>query len=136
MNAEKKSYSYLVRALLAGGVMFWVLRLSAGDRGGFDFVVIGLVALAIGWNLVMLGRRLSRGGEGRPLWHLQRTVLFWILGVLNTAMIRPDQTGTWRHWLGWTFLAIAVWDTYRLHLRERRALSQAGLEPSGSLRGS
>lgn len=47
-------------------------------------------------------------------WEIQRTLLFWIIGLLNTALIRPEQIGSWRSWVGWTFIALASLDTIRL----------------------
>ncbi len=118
----KKQALYLVNSVLATGVLYYVLRLSRGDRGVVDGVVIGLVCCALGWNLVQLGRRLCRRGGGRDLWHLLRTITFWIVGWLNTGLIRAEDAGTWKNWLGWALLLIAAADTIALFLKERRAL--------------
>jgi hypothetical protein len=118
---KKSSKSYLVNTVLACGVLYWVLDLSRGERTVIDWAVIGLVVGAIVWNLVQLGLRLHEAAGGKAVWHLQRTVLFWILGLLNTALIRPGDVGTWKHWLGWVLLLLAATDTVALFLKERQS---------------
>jgi hypothetical protein len=54
------------------------------------------------------------------VWHVQRAVLFWLVGLFNTALIRPEEVGSWRNWLGRIFLLIAAGDTVALFVRERR----------------
>ncbi len=111
---------YVVNAVLASGVLYWVLHLSRGDRGLVDWVVVAVVVLAVLWNLVRLGQRLHGAGGGADLWHLQRTVLFWIVGLLNTALLRPEEVGGWRNWVGWAVLGIAALDTAWIFQKERR----------------
>lgn len=123
----KKPPLYLVNTGLACGVLYYVLDLSRPGRGLVDWTVIGLVVAAILWNLFQLGRRLHRFGGGRALWHLQRTLLLWIIGLLNTALIRPEKIGTWQNGLGWALLAVAALDTALLFQKERRSLG----EPAG-----
>ncbi|MEZ4456148.1 MAG: hypothetical protein R2882_06305 [Gemmatimonadales bacterium] len=55
--------AYAVNGLLAAGVLYWVLDLSASGRGPIDYAVIALLGLAILWNLVGLGRHLVRRGR-------------------------------------------------------------------------
>ena len=43
-----RTWLYSVRACLAGGVLYYALSLSAGDRGPVDWVVITLVVAAVG----------------------------------------------------------------------------------------
>lgn len=122
----KEPKSYVVLAALACGVMYYVLRLSTAGRGFVDWVVIGLVATAVLWSLVQLGRRLHRAAGGRAVWHLQRTVLFWILGLLNTALLRPEDVGTWKNWVGWVLLLIAAADSVALFKKELQSISDPG----------
>jgi hypothetical protein len=120
--------SYVVNGVLAGGVLLYALRLSRGDRGWIDLLVIGLVIAAIAWNVLQISRKLHRV-EGRSgVWHVQRTVLFWIIGIFNTAMVRPGDVGSWKNWLGWLLVALAAMDTVLLFRRERAADGSA--EPS------
>lgn len=115
----KKPRSYGVNGLLAGAVLYFAFYLSRSGRGVVDWVVIALIGLAVLWNLFRLGQRLYRSGGGKDLWHLQRTVLFWILGLLNTALIRPDEVGSWKNVLGWTFVVLAFIDTVLLTRKEQ-----------------
>ncbi len=117
----KKPGSYLVNGLLACAVLYFALSLSRSGRGAVDWAVISLVGLAILWNVVNLGRRLYRAGGGRDLWHLQRTLLFWILGIFNTALIRPEEAGSWKNILGWILVVVAAADTVVLYRKERAA---------------
>ena len=54
----KTSRLYLIRACLALGVLYYALRLSAGDRGAVDFAVIAVVVGYLLWSLLQLGRTL------------------------------------------------------------------------------
>jgi hypothetical protein len=128
----KKPGSYVVNGALASAVLYFALSLSAAGRGPVDYAVIGLVCLAILWNIVQLGRRLHQGGGARAVWHLQRTLLFWIVGLLNTVFVRPDQAGGWRTWVGAALLVFAVADTIALFRKERRSLQIAAGTSGGT----
>jgi hypothetical protein len=121
-------HSAVVRALLATSVLYFVLDLSAGDRGLIDWVVIAAVGAAIAWNLVRLSIHMYAGGGGRALWHTHRTALFWIVGLMNTLWIRPEDTGTWKNWIGIAMLAIAIADTVVLWRKERRLIEAHATE--------
>jgi len=121
----KKQGSYVINGALAGSVLYFTLDLSASGRTLIDYVVIGLVCLAVAFNVVQLSRRLHRAGGARAVWHVQRTVLFWIVGLLNTGFARPEQVGGWRTWVGAALLVIAVCDTIALFRKERRSLQPA-----------
>lgn len=116
----KKPGSYVINGALAGGVLYFVLDLSAAGRGPIDYVVIGLVCTAILWNIVQLSRRLHRSGGARAVWQVQRTLLFWIVGLFNTVLLQPDHLGGWRSWLGAALLVIAAADTVALYRKERQ----------------
>jgi hypothetical protein len=118
---KRQPQSHVVLAALAGGVLYFVLDLSSADRGLVDYVVIGLVVAAVLWNIVQLSRRLYRIEGRRTLWRVQRTVLLWVVGILNTALLRPEDVGGWRSWLGWTILLMAAIDTLALYLLERQS---------------
>ena len=79
---KSRRQSHVVLALLAGAVLYWVLHLSAGGRGPVDWTVIGLVSLAVTWNVLQLSRRLSVQGAA-AVWHVLRTLLFWLVGLLG-----------------------------------------------------
>jgi len=126
----KQPRSYLVNGVLACVVLYYASSLSSSDRGAIDWTVMGLVALAILWNLFRLGQRLYRAGGGKDLWHLQRTLLFWIIGLLNTLFARPEDVDSWKYYVGWAFLAIAAADAVALFRKERASLGPpAGKQP-------
>ena len=121
----RKPTLYAVNGLLASGVLAWALHLSAGDRGPIDWVVFALVLGAIAWNVVRLGQRLFAAHGGAALWHLLRTLLFWIVGLMNTVWARPEDVGGWRTWVGAALLVLAAIDSVVLLLRERRIVAAA-----------
>lgn len=117
---KKSPQSYVLLAALASGVLYFVLDLSAAGRGPVDYVVIGLVVLAVVWNIIQLSRRLYLTGGGQAVWRVQRTILLWVGGLLNTALLRPEDVGGWRSWLGWTVLLLAAIDSIALYFLERQ----------------
>ena len=128
---HKPVRSYLALAVLASGALAFALPLSAGDRGTIDYVVLSAIGAAILWNLVQLGRRLHAAGGAKSVWHLTRTLLFWIVGLLNTALLRPEHVDTFRPWVGGLFLLVAAADTLALGVREHRIVraADAGEQP-------
>ena len=72
---KKRRSTYLVNAALASDVLYWALDLSRSGRTFVDWTVITLVAGAVLYNLVQLGRRRHAAGGAKALSHLQRTVL-------------------------------------------------------------
>lgn len=120
-------HSAVIRGLLATGVLYFVLDLSAGDRGVVDWIVIAIVGAAIVWNLVQLSRHIYAGAGGRALWHVQRTALFWVIGLMNTLWIRHEDVATWKNWVGWGVLAVAV-------VHDRAVATRAEADP-GARRG-
>jgi len=124
-SRHKRSSSSLLRAVLAAAVLYFALDLSAGSRGILDYVIIGFVACAIAYNVFELGRRLFEDEGGRGVWHVVRTVLFWTIGLGNTAWVRPEDVGTWRNWLGWLMLFLAAFDTFLLQRKEKALLQRS-----------
>ncbi len=41
-------------------------------------------------------------------------------GLTNTLLIRAEDVGSWKSWLGWALLLLAIGDTVALFLRERK----------------
>jgi hypothetical protein len=130
-DAMKKQPSYVVNGILASCALYFVLRLSSSGRTTIDWVVIGLVVLAVFWNLFRLGQRLNRAGGGKDLWHLQRTLLFWVIGLLNTAWIRSVDVGSWKNVIGWCLVVLATLDTVMLYRKERASMPQQSADSSG-----
>jgi len=113
--------SYVATSLLSSAVLYFAWHVTAPGRGLVEWALIGLVLLAVLWNLGNLGTLLHRIGGGRSLWHLQRTLLFWIVGILNTGLARPGDVRSWRYVVGWIFIVVAALDTYQIHRKERAA---------------
>lgn len=44
-------------------------------------------------------------------WPVARTALFWVIGLLNTVLLQPEDAGTWKEYAGLLFLLLAVIDT-------------------------
>ncbi|MBK8974741.1 MAG: hypothetical protein IPM29_02335 [Planctomycetes bacterium] len=122
--------SYLVLAVLAAGTLAFALPLSAGDRGPVDHAVLTAISAAILWNLVQLGRRLHAAGGAKAVWHLIRTVGFWVIGLVDTLLRRPEDFGTWRPYVGWILLLIAVADTIALGVQEHRIVASLRDRPA------
>jgi hypothetical protein len=119
----KKPRSYVVNCALACGVLYWAQSLSSSGRSTIDWIVMSVIALAILWNLFKLGQRLFRAGGGKAVWHLQRTLLLWIIGLLNTMLIRPAEIGSWKNLVGWALLVAAVVDTIMIYQKEQASVA-------------
>ena len=122
-SSQKNNVSFLINGALACGVLFYVLRLSSKGRTAIDWIVIALVCAAILWNVVKLGRILFAAGGFKDVWHLTRTLTFWIVGWFNTVMIQPEDAGGWKNWLGGILLVIALCDSIAIWRKERRSIN-------------
>lgn len=47
-------------------------------------------------------------------WPIARTLLFVIIGLLNTVFIRPEDIGTWKNYFGFGILLLAIVDIFFL----------------------
>lgn len=43
-------------------------------------------------------------------WTIIRTIGFIIVGLFNTVFIKPEDVGTWKNYVGYAFLVLAVFD--------------------------
>lgn len=121
MSLQEMPVSYVVNACLASAVLYFVVDLSRGGRSWRAYVVIGVLLAAIAWNVVQVSRTLTAAEGGAAAWRPSRTVGLWLVALFNTAMIRPEDVGSWRSWVGWLVVVLAVADTVALFLRERAA---------------
>ncbi len=128
----KAMKSWLLAALITGGVLFYALRLSAPGRNRVDWIVLGVVGAGLMVSLTGLGVRLVRRGGARELGHIGRTALFWTAGL--TAEFGPGRLGIveWELWLGRGLLSLAVLDSLWLYRKERRALKPPGEDGSSN----
>jgi hypothetical protein len=117
----KPPHSYLVNGGLASAVLYWVFDLSRSGRTLVDWIVLGIVTSAVLYNLAQLGRRVYGMGRGRGVWHLTRTLTFWVVGLLNTVLAPPEEVGSRKYLLGWAFVAIAIVDSVALYRKEQAA---------------
>jgi hypothetical protein len=55
---------------------------------------------------------ISKGGfpmkKSKTSWTIARVLLFLTIGIFNTALIRPEDAGSWKNYLGYFFLLIAL----------------------------
>jgi len=131
----KKPRSYLLLAVLASGVLWWVSDLSSSGRSPVDWLVVGVVVAAILWNLLGLGRRLRAAGGDKAVWHELRTLMFWLVGLMNTVWARPGAGGTWKWWVGIVLLLLAAADTIALYLKEQRSIASANTRGDATSEG-
>ena len=47
-------------------------------------------------------------------WRLIRTVGFYLVGFMNTLLIRDKDIGTFKNYLGYVLIIVAIFDTYRI----------------------
>lgn len=118
---KQGQFSYTVRAALASVVLFYAIRLSAFGRTWIDYVVLTLIVLAILWNLAQLARRFLQNGRPADVWHVLRTVLFWVIGVTST-MLRPESLQSTKGLIGALMLGLAALETVWIHRKERELL--------------
>ncbi len=48
----------------------------------------------------------------KQTWGILRTALFIIIGLFNTVLIRPEEVGTWKNYLGYALLLIGIIDAF------------------------
>ena len=46
----------------------------------------------------------------KKYWPILRALTFLIVGVFNTVLIRPEDSGSWKNYLGYLFLALVVFE--------------------------
>jgi len=47
-------------------------------------------------------------------WPILRTILFIVIGLFNTVLIRPEDVGTWKNYLGYGFLLLGIIEAFFL----------------------
>ena len=50
----------------------------------------------------------------KKTWAILRTALTLIIGLMNTVLIRPEDVGSWKNYLGYFFLLLAVVNSFFL----------------------
>lgn len=46
----------------------------------------------------------------KKYWPILRTLTFLIVGIFNTLLIRPEDVGTWKNYIGYGLLIIGIID--------------------------
>lgn len=44
------------------------------------------------------------------VWSISRILCFVLVGVMNTFLIKPEEIGTWKNYIGYIFLILAISD--------------------------
>ena len=57
----------------------------------------------------------------KKIWTIIRTLLFIVIGLMNTVLIRPDDVGSWKNYLGYLFLIIAAIDLFYLIINQLKS---------------
>lgn len=47
-------------------------------------------------------------------WPVIRMLLFLVVGLMNTVLIRPEDVGTWKNYLGYALLLLGIIDAVLL----------------------
>ena len=47
----------------------------------------------------------------RIVWNYIRTIIFYLLGLMNTIFIKPEDVGSMKNYIGYIFLILAILDT-------------------------
>jgi hypothetical protein len=55
----------------------------------------------------------------KKYWPILRTLTFLIVGLMNTLLIRPEDLGTWKNYLGFLFLALVLFDLIMYFVKKR-----------------
>jgi len=55
------------------------------------------------------------------IWQYLRPILFIILGLFNTVLIRPEDIGSWQNYLGYAFLVLGFIDALVVIRKHRKS---------------
>ena len=58
--------------------------------------------------------------KAKTYWTIVRTIGFIIIGFMNTVLLKPGDIGTWKNYVGYAFLAFAVFDTISVSIQLRK----------------
>lgn len=57
----------------------------------------------------------------RYIWNAIRILTFIVVGAFNTILIRPEDIGTWKNYLGYFLLVFALYDIVTSVIRYRKS---------------
>lgn len=52
-------------------------------------------------------KKLSKRNS-KLIWHIIRILTFYLLGIMNTVLIRPEHLGTIKNYIGYALLVVAI----------------------------
>ena len=56
-------------------------------------------------------------------WTILNIIIFTVIGLMNTVFLKPADVGTWKNYVGYGFLLIAIIElTYYLLILKRRKI--------------
>jgi len=56
----------------------------------------------------------TKKSTAKKYWNIIRTLGFYLIGILNTVLIQPEDIGSWKNYAGYGVLLIAILDTIGL----------------------
>ncbi len=59
--------------------------------------------------------------KAKVYWSIVRILGPLIIGLMNTVLLRPEDIGTWKNYVGYAFLVIAVLNTIYLSTQLKKA---------------
>lgn len=61
-----------------------------------------------------------------PPWHVLRPILFLVIGLMNTVLIRPGDIGSFKHGLGFVLLIVGLIELSLLAARDFQRHGKGG----------
>ncbi|NVJ87178.1 MAG: hypothetical protein HWE15_12780 [Algoriphagus sp.] len=58
-------------------------------------------------------------------WNLIRTILFLVIGLMNTVFVKPEDVGSFKNYLGYVLLVLGIIDTFFV-IRKQIKLKKGG----------
>lgn len=65
-------------------------------------------------------------------WPIIRTLTFLIVGVFNTFLIRPEDSESWKNYLGYFLLALVVFEIASYFIKKIRRVKHVAFDKVGN----
>jgi len=59
--------------------------------------------------------------RSKLIWNIIRTLTFITVGLFNTVLIRSEDVGTWKNFIGYIFILCAILDIVSLFFKRKRS---------------
>jgi len=53
-------------------------------------------------------------------WTILNIITFTVIGLMNTVFLKPEDVGTWKNYVGYAFLLIAVVELFYLSINSKK----------------